>query len=136
MTLNYPKKCVDKISDHFSAYEMDCPCSACTETLVDSDLMPKLEAIRAKTGGAAVVITSGYRCQAHQDDLKSRGFETAVGVSQHTLGRAADIRCGTLTGPQLEAFARAAGFRAVGTGKMWVHVDLRDNKDRSWVYSY
>ncbi len=83
-----------------------------------------------------LAITSGYRCHAYQQELKARGYETAVGVSQHELGRAADLVCPDLTGEELARTARACGFKAVGTGRKFIHVDLRADKERAWNYSY
>lgn len=122
------------LSSHFKSSEFDCRCPQCTTTQVDSDLVGLLEKVRERAG--PLKITSGYRCQHHQDELRAAGYETAAGISQHSLGRAADI-AGSNTeysGAQLEQFARAAGFQAVGVGRSWVHVDLRSDRERRWTY--
>lgn len=121
-----------KISEHFKVKEFFCKCKECSETLIDSELILRLERMRALTGPLS--ITSGYRCQAYQDALRKAGFETATGVSQHTLGRAADVLNGVMLGAELEDCARKAGFEAVGVGRTWVHVDLRPGPKR-WFYS-
>lgn len=123
------------LGSHFSSSEFDCNCSSCTATIVDPELIEKLEALR-KLLGAPLSINSGYRCAAKQAELRAAGYETAIGVSQHELARAADImRADTPTsGVKLEQLARQAGFKAVGVGNYWVHVDLRDDKDRRWTY--
>lgn len=134
--LTYPKGSDVNLSSNFHLREFSCPCNACTETKIDSDLITKLEAMRA-VGQAPFRITSGYRCAWHQDDLRRRGYDTAVGTSEHELGRAADvIRADTrATGVELEKWARTAGFKAVGVGWDWVHVDLRTDKERRWFYT-
>lgn len=132
----YPKTSQEKLSDHFNVSEFACPCTTCTETLLDSDLVSKLEGVRLLLQ-APIRINSGYRCANYQAELRLRGYETAVGLSQHQLGRAADIMAseGDVSGGVLEALSRQAGFRAVGVGNVWVHVDLRDDRDRRWTYT-
>lgn len=41
---------------------------------------------------------------------------------------------GPLTGLELEKAARAVGFKAVGIGHNWVHLDIRMDKERRWEY--
>ena len=132
MLNKYKKGSNTKLSDHFNSNEVDCKCSECSETLIDSELIVRLERMRTLTGPLS--ITSGYRCQAYQDALRKAGFETAAGVSQHTLGRAADVLNGVMLGAELEHCARKVGFECVGVGRTWVHVDLRPGPKR-WFYS-
>jgi uncharacterized protein YcbK (DUF882 family) len=132
----YPKKAGVKLSDHFTSSEFDCPCDSCTETLIDERLIELLEPTR-RALGAPLRINSGYRCSQYQEALRLRGYETACGISQHELGRAVDIMLsgdGEATGAEIERAARAAGFKAVGVGHNWCHVDLRDDKERRWEY--
>lgn len=136
MTHTLPKDSQLRLSPHFMAREFRCPCSHCTEIVVEQELVDKLEAMRL-TLGVPMFITSAYRCAAYQDDLRARGFETAKGISQHQLGRAADVMTKLHSGPQLEQVADEAGFDAIGVGKRFVHVDLRKDKpNRRWTYSY
>lgn len=121
-----------KISDHFTVKEFLCHCGACSTCIIDDDLIGRLESLRIFTG-APIRINSGYRCQAHQDALRLQGLETSTGPSTHTLGQAADIECKSLSGSELEALARIAGFTSVGVASMWVHVDLRPGY-RRWSY--
>lgn len=123
------------LSIHFSLSEFLCGCGKCPQTKVDPDLITKLEALRALCK-ATIRINSGYRCREYQDDLRRRGYDTATGVSQHELGRAADVSTESprLSGAEIEVLARRAGFKAVGVGMTWAHLDLRDDKERRWVY--
>lgn len=132
---SYPKGSDQAISENFKVNEFDCPCKGCKETVIDDDLITRLETLR-KALGCPLKITSGFRCANHQAELRREGYETAKGVSQHELGRAADVMTEAHTGDQIEALARRAGFRAVGVGKHFVHLDLRADKDRRWTYSY
>lgn len=124
-----------RISNHFRAFEFDCKCTDCGQTLIDDDLLRMLDRMRDALL-SPIEITSGYRCQAYQNKLRSEGYDTAAGISQHELGKAADIETGKHTGDQLEACARGVGFKAIGVGKGWVHVDTRDSRDRRWTYPY
>lgn len=135
MINTYKKGSNVRISLHFSSNEFDCPCSNCLSTLVDSELIQKLEAIREKIK-TALKINSGYRCANYQTELRLRGYETSAGPSQHELGRAADIMSSDAgySGP-LEPLAIEAGFLAIGVGHGWVHVDLRADKVRRWTYT-
>lgn len=130
-----PKGSATQVSKYFKSYEFDCPCSNCSQTFIDEDLLLRLDDIREESG-FPLKITSGYRCDHHQAQLKEQGFETAKGRSQHQDGKAADILNGHHTGRELEVFARKAGFKAVGVGNRFVHVDTRSDRDRSWTYSY
>jgi len=99
---------------------------------VDSHLVERLDKLCELKRGK-VSITSGYRCANKQEQLRLAGYETAKGVSQHELGRAADITDGVTPGVELEELARAAGFESVGVGKLWIHVDMRVGH-RRWTY--
>jgi uncharacterized protein YcbK (DUF882 family) len=133
--LQYKKKEGRKLSDHFISDEWDCPCDKCVFTLIDLTLVERLEQVRALLS-APIRINSGYRCASYQAELKARGYETAVGTSQHELGKAADIMAdgSDVPGGTLETLSRQAGFKAVGVGHNWCHVDLRDDKERRWEY--
>lgn len=129
----YPKDSPIQVAENFQAKDFDCPCKHCRETLVDLKLIEQLQYMRELLG-IPLVVTSGYRCQAHQDELAAQGYETAKN-SMHLVGGAADVRTGKHSGVGLERAARKAGFRAVGVGGSWAHVDVRDGKDRRWIYS-
>lgn len=123
------------LSTNFRSSEFDCSCGVCQETLVDEDLIAKLEAFRSQVG-SPLKINSGYRCRNKQDELRASGYETSAGPSTHEAGRAADVvraDAGS-TGLELEAAARAAGFSSVGVAHNWVHVDLRPGY-RRWQYA-
>ena len=121
----------DKVGEFFEAREMDCRCGKCLETRIDPELIERLDAMRRLAG--PLVVTSGFRCAAHQAALRGRGFETARGVSQHELGRAADLVSRRYAPVELEALARQVGFTAVGLAPTFIHVDLRPQR-LSWAY--
>jgi uncharacterized protein YcbK (DUF882 family) len=123
-----------KVGRYYESREFDCACPTCTETLIDTLLVERLDALREHLG-CPVRITSGYRCASHQKWLTKHGFETAK-LSRHLMGEAADVWTGKHPGKELERQARLAGFSAVGVAKVWIHVDLRDDKpNRRWEYA-
>lgn len=129
----FPKNDPSILTAHFKAREFDCPCDDCKETELDLNLVYKLEDLRQLLK-SPIKVTSGYRCANYQKQLQMRGYETAQ-KSQHLLGRAADISNGVTPGYELEDLARQVGFKAVGVGKTFIHVDLRDDKVRRWTYA-
>lgn len=122
------------LGSYFNSDEFDCSCSKCNSTIIEIELIEKLEKIRVATGHPLYIL-SGYRCENKQKQLRDSGFETAKGVSQHELGKAADIKSSFHSGKELEQTATQAGFMAIGVAKEWIHVDLRTDKpDRRWTY--
>lgn len=132
--LRYKKGSKTQLSNHFKSREFDCPCNNCNFTLINKDLVSMLEGIRTSLG-SPLKITSGYRCEDYQNVLKSKGYDTAKGISQHQLGNAADITNGVTPGYELEDLAQRVGFQSIGVGKKFIHVDTRPGH-RRWKYSY
>ena len=105
---------------HFSARELACRCAGryCEgEYFHHPGFLDALEVLRAATG--ALTVNSGRRCALHN---------AAVGgapLSQHKVGIACDVR---LAGHDPAALARAAvasGFRGLGFGRSFLHLDAR-----------
>jgi zinc D-Ala-D-Ala carboxypeptidase len=85
-----------------------------------------LQQLRDLAGGP-LVVTSGYRCPAH--NARVGGAK----LSQHIQGIAADIWSKTLTPTELAALAeQVPAFQNGGIGKYsrWIHVDVRNGKAR------
>lgn len=131
----YSKGSDEFISKYFKAREFDCPCKQCLETLIDEDLPIRADVLRERLG-SPLFITSGYRCPEHQTTLRTQGFETAPGISQHELGKAMDCQTHEHTGEEIELAARAVGFMSIGVGAHFCHLDLRADRKRRWTYSY
>ena len=125
-----------KLTPNFNLEEFQCQCSypECVEQKASVELMDRLERVRGNAG-FPLAITSGFRCAAHQKALaETPGVETAVGLSQHELGNAADVRCNSLTGAELTLKAQDI-FTSLGVARRFVHMDLRPGY-RRWSYSY
>ena len=124
----YKKGDTTKLSKNFSAYEFRCGlgsgCS-CTTTLIDTDLVNYLQRVRDEFG-AAVTITSGYRCASY-----NRSINGAAG-SRHTKGQAADIVVYGVKPLKVAQFLESIGCKGIGLyeGKdgNFVHCDARTTK--------
>ena len=129
----------EKVGPHFLSSEFACRCSRrnCGEQRISRSLISKLERVRAAAG--PLVVTSGYRCPAHQADLLTNPAIETVPKSQHVLGHAADIRLATLNATSVEfqalMLAAHAEFTAIGEGIHFLHVDERPG-NHLWFYPY
>lgn len=128
-----PRGGMFRLSEHFWAYEFDCSCQKCEKTLVSQELVDLLEKLRELTN-YPITITSGCRCAQKQEALRKAGYETATGISSHEKGLAADIVCGAFDGKMLAALAKKAGFKNIGIGRRFIHVDVRAGGPREWGY--
>lgn len=110
-----------KISEHFYLNEFECPC--CHRVMIDERLLEALEKLR-NLWGKAIVITSGYRCQKHNQAIGG------VRGSQHTLGKAADILVKPHEMVKVMNLARECGFKGIGmyAEKGFIHLDVRGTR--------
>jgi len=115
----------DQISTHFHRTEFACNCGCGFDT-VDTDTLSVLEAVRTHFG-KPVIINSGCRCP---------DYNTKVGGapnSQHTLGRAADIRVQGVEPSDVYDWL-AANFPTASIGRYatFTHVDTRSHGPARW----
>lgn len=113
----------------FKAKELQCKCG-CNTNEIEQAFVDKLTLAR-EVAGVPFVITSGYRCPAHN---KAVG---GVAGSSHTLGWAADISA--TTGAQKFKIVQAlitAGFTRIGIAKTFVHVDSDPQKPSPTIWLY
>jgi uncharacterized protein YcbK (DUF882 family) len=82
--------------------------------------------------GFAFVVQSGYRTIAHNAQLSG-----AVDGSAHTRGMAADIGAGT-SGMKFKIVGGAfnLGFRRIGVGDRFIHLDMDAAKPQSVLWTY
>lgn len=105
------------ISEHFFSSEFRCKCG-CGTMKVDQKLVKKLEKLRNMVHGK-VSVTSGYRCSKH--NIKVGGVRN----SQHTKGKASDIKVSGISQVKLAQYAKQCGFSYIKVYKSWIHVDVR-----------
>ncbi len=111
----------------FSEDEFNCSC--CDNNSVGRELILKLDLAR-ELAETPFVITSGYRCPKHNKEVGG------VKESAHVKGLAVDIavsdnvaRLNILKGLII------AGFRRIGIGKDFIHVDIDKSKPNNlWLY--
>jgi uncharacterized protein YcbK (DUF882 family) len=123
-----------------------CPC--CGVNLCTPELVMALTDLEEVIGPVAV--TSGYRCQAHNDALRvkyladKQAWEAAHASpfpgaqpaehSQHLLGKAVDFLCKKEDQARAIVEGGRAGFRGVGIAATWLHMDVRPGVAACWRY--
>lgn len=125
--ITYKRGASVKLSPHFNSNEFDCKCGKCANTLIDSDLIAKLESLFTEMSADKIIVNSGYRCPAHS---------VAVGgtaTDAHTRGIAADITVYVNGSPVKPITAAAAaervGFSGIGLMTNNIHVDVRNSSN-------
>jgi zinc D-Ala-D-Ala carboxypeptidase len=117
---------------HFKSAEFDSPDMPGSGTVMDFGFVKALDTLR-EACGFPFVIHSGFRTVAHNAQLSG-----AVGDSAHLKGMAADIGAATSAMRfKLVQAALAAGFKRIGIGKDFVHLDLDTALPQNviWLYS-
>lgn len=123
---------------YFSEQELQCHCG-CGKAEMDHDFMKKLIALREQLG-FSLVVTSGYRCSKHNQNVSKTGAN-----GPHTTGRAVDIAISG--GNAFKLLQYAASFQIQGIGikqsglfnQRFIHLDDLTEKDkfpRPMVWSY
>jgi len=113
---------------YFQLKEFACPC--CGANNVDRRFVELLDAIREEYG-KPMVVSSGYRCKKHNDEVGG------VPESAHVDGIAADIGC-SFAGDRMKLVTAmlANGISRMGIGKTFIHVDVSKTLPQSvlWLY--
>ena len=118
---------VGDLTAHFDRREFACKCG-CGENRIDPDFVWLLEIARG-ISGCAYIITSGYRCREHDREMGGKG--------NHPTGLAADIQVnGSYTRALILDGLLRAGFRRIGIGARFIHVDAVPDRPspRIWLY--
>ncbi len=104
-------------------------CSCCGVVTLDISFALRLDLAR-EIAGMPFVITSGYRCHAHNVEVGG------VKQSAHMAGLAADISCpDSVTRLKILRGLIVAGFRRIGIGKNFIHCDVDASKPNNvWLY--
>ena len=121
-----------KLSENFIAREFICPC--CKEEGVRDELVIHLQlAHNFLPNHSVIIINSAFRCEKHNKDPKVGGSDT----SSHLVGLAADIKCeySTYRYHLLSALLQA-GFKRIGIGEKFIHVDLDETKPQKVIWDY
>ena len=103
---------------------------ACSLSDMDEDFMVMLDVAR-EYAGIPFIINSAYRSKEYE---KKKGRS---GTSMHCEGRAVDIKCITSADRfRIVDSLFVAGFRRIGIGSTFIHVDngYRDASSLIWLY--
>lgn len=122
-------------NQYFKTSEFSCQCKlkSCVEQKASKELISKLTELRIAIN-EPLTITSGFRCKAHQEEIRKSGVSTVVAkVSTHESGDAADVKPTRTSIKDFETIA-AKFFMAIGIAKTFLHMDLRKDKVRRWPY--
>jgi len=123
------------LNNWFKTREFSCQCShkECVDQKIAVELINRLTEIREQAK-SPMRVHSGFRCHAHQEDIRNSGVSTVVAQkSTHELGDAADVSISSLITAELVNLA-AKKFHSIGIALNFIHVDLRDDKVRRWKY--
>ena len=116
-----------QLSTHFNAREFRCKCGKTHDTEINPNLVTNLEKLYRVLDCSKIIVTSGYRCSAHDKAVGGNG------TGQHTKGNAADIICygqdgNIISTKKVACKAQDIGFRGIGNIDRTytaIHVDVR-----------
>ena len=135
----YPYNSTQKLSAHFSANEFRCKCGGTHSTAIDTDLVNMLETLFTKMKCSKAIISSGYRCAAH--DRAVGGY----GSGPHPEGKAVDICFYGKDGKAISTkiiscIAQDMGFKGIANitwDYQWIHLDVKGRIYRgNEIYGY
>ena len=116
-----------QLSLHFNVQEFRCKCGKEHEILLSMELVDKLEKLYSALNCSKIIVTSGYRCTAHDKNVGGSGS------GQHTKGNAADICCYGQDGQPISSKTVCCKAQDIGFGGIanitteykYTHVDVR-----------
>ena len=115
-----------KVSRNFYTDELCCKC--CGVYKIEDELLQKLQQLR-DLFGKSIIINSGYRCEDR--NLAIGGAKN----SKHLLGQAVDIACSNTSDAfTLVRYAIEVGFKGIGVDKLFIHLDIRKDKEVLFTY--
>lgn len=105
------------LTKHFKLYEFECPC--CKTVRIKALLLERLEFLRG-VWDRPIVITSGYRCEAHNAAVNG------VPRSRHRTGSAVDIKMPAVLQDEFCVLAIKCGFtKAIAYGtRNFIHLEV------------
>lgn len=127
MNKTYSYNDTTQLSPHFNAKEFRCKCGREHDFQISDALIAKLETLYDTLGCTKIIVTSGFRCTAHDKAVGGSG------TGQHTLGNAADICCYGQDGQPISSKAVCCKAQDIGFGGIanitaayiYTHVDVR-----------
>lgn len=103
---------------------------SCSIFDMDDNLLIMLDKLR-KIIGQPVIINSAYRTTEYEKSKRRSGS------SSHCKGKAVDIRCVSDSYKFLIVqTALALGFKRIGIGSTYVHLDIDEEKNQNVLWTY
>ena len=111
--------------EYFTDTELSC--NLCGKLIIDPIFRKKLNDARNRAD-LPFVITSGYWCPTHNQEIGSTS-------TNHTTGKAADILCRNAQHRFIIAKSLLnAGMLGIGIGKTFIHCDINRLTPGIWTY--
>merc|ERR1712016_206525 len=115
---------------YFTYEEFDSTAGQGSGQMMSKDLILILESVREQLG-KPVVITSGYRTEAHNEQIGGKPN------SSHLKGLAADIACkDSKYRFELVRELMEHGIDRIGIGDTFIHIDIDDDKSPDVIWTY
>lgn len=115
--------------NHFEEWEFECPC--CKKADMNASFVKLLDKART-IAGVSFVLTSGYRCKKHNDELPHSSPN-----SSHMKGLAVDITASdSRTRFKILNALLEVGFTRIGVGSSFIHVDRDLSKPQEVIWTY
>lgn len=132
--------------NYFKFSEFDCNCKSCKSTgasgkvNMDADFLERLDFARSiAKGNQSFVITSGFRCEAHNAAVGGRQKSAISKGSSHMYGYAADIAAtDSVARYRITQALIEAGFDRIGISAKggFIHVDSDPDKSPGVLFLY
>lgn len=127
MVKKYESGDKSQLSQHFNVQEFKCKCGQSHDILIAEELITNLEKLYSALNCSKIIVTSGYRCTAHDKNVGGSGS------GQHTKGNAADICCYGQDGQPISSKTVCCMTQDIGFGGIaninekyiYTHVDVR-----------
>ena len=119
----------------FNYTEFDSPDELGSGKQMSEKILDMLDLAREKFD-KPIKITSGFRTQAYNQDLKARGYK-ASSKSSHLKGLAVDIHCNNSKDRfELVDILLDVGFNRIGIANTFIHADIDEDKPSHLIWTY
>ena len=120
---------------YFNYTEFDSPDELGSGKNMSPKILEMLDIAREKYENP-IKITSGYRTQAYNEDLKARGYKASKN-SSHLKGLAVDIHCNNSKDRfELVDILLDVGFNRIGIANTFIHADIDEDKPTHLIWTY
>ena len=120
---------------YFNYTEFDSPDELGSGKRMSEKILDMLDLTREKFD-KPIKITSGFRTEAYNIDLKARGYK-ASSKSSHLKGLAVDIHCNNSKDRfELVDILLDVGFNRIGIANTFIHADIDQDKPSHVIWTY